>query len=241
MTCATITMFCATLTLVAEPEPVARFGYLSQPAYSIDKRPRLPLTPYQPQPGDVLIYSDPDFIWATMYMIALTGAPGHSGLVVRMGDGQLGVLEAGYNDKPWTHTVPLERRLGEYKGHIWVRRRKTPLTDEQSRVLTEFSDTIEGNRYALGRLILQMTPIRTRGPLRTVFVGKSNGKRDHYTCAEATLEALVRAGAVDKETARPSATYPRDMFYDRSSNLYINRHPPLACDWEVPALWQRCP
>jgi hypothetical protein len=27
------------------------------------------------------------------------------------------------------------------------------------------------------------------------------------------------------------------MFFDRALNPYINRHPPLACGWDIPALW----
>jgi hypothetical protein len=189
----------------------------------------------------MLLYSDPNLFWSIMYAIAMTGPPGHSGLIVRMSDGQIGVLEAGYDDKPWTHTVSLERRFGEYKGTIWVRQRKTPLTDEQSRALTAFAEEIEGHRFALGRLILQMTQIRTRGPLRTFVLGKPKGSREKLVCSEAALEGLIHAGVIDGKTVRPSATYPRDLFFDRSSNPYINRHPPFACDWEVPALWQRCP
>jgi hypothetical protein len=42
------------------------------------------------------------------------------------------------------------------------------------------------------------------------------------------VEALVYAGLVDSRTARPKATFAQDMFYDRSRNPYIDRHPPLA-------------
>ncbi len=41
----------------------------------------------------------------------------------------------------------------------------------------------------------------------------------------------------DADTARPSATFPRDLFFDRSLNPYLNRHPPLGDGWDPPALW----
>ena len=40
-----------------------------------------------------------------------------------------------------------------------------------------------------------------------------------------------------KGSARPSATYPHDLFFDQSYNLYISHHLPLACDWYPPARW----
>jgi hypothetical protein len=227
----------AVVMLLGDPTPPAPHGYLNQPARSIDRVVRLPLERYDPQPGDVLIYSDPTPFWDFMYALAFTGAPGHSGLVIQLDDGQMGVLEAGYNDKPWVRVVPLVRRLEGYRGAIWARRRKEPITAEQSRTLTAFAQTIDGNRYGVFRLLCQMTPFRSRGPLRTFVIGKPRGVRDTYICSEAVLEALVAAGLADAETTRPCATYPRDLFFDQSPNPFINAHPPLAAGWEKPALW----
>ena len=55
------------------------------------------------------------------------------------------------------------------------------------------------------------------------------------------MEALVWAGALDKETTQPSATYPRDIFFDRSPNPYINKHPNLSDCWYPPARFTACP
>jgi hypothetical protein len=195
------------------------------------------LTAYCPQPGDVVLYSNTDIMWSTLYALALTGSPGHSGLIVRMDDGRLGVMEAGYDDTIWNRLVPLDERFTPYKGTIWIRKRKAPICKQQSRILTEFAEALDGHRYAVGRLLGQVTPLRSRGPLRTAFVGKPKGFRRHYTCSEAVLEGLVMAGLIDPKTARPAATYPRDLFFDRSPNLYINRHPPLIDGWEPPAMW----
>jgi hypothetical protein len=237
MTGVTISLICSTMLVIGEPGKLPRYGFLNQPAYSIDKCPRLPLIPYCPQPGDIVLYSDANIFWAVLYAIGGTGAPGHSGLVVRRSSGELAVLEAGYNDRPWIRLVALDERLRTYKGTCWVRRRKTPIGDEQSRILTEFAEAIDGRRYSLVRLLGQLTPFRSRGPIRTCFMGKPKGIRDRYICSEAVLEGLVLAGLLDGKTTRPSATYPKDLFFDSSPNPFINKHLKLCCEWEIPALW----
>ncbi len=216
-------------------------GYLDQPAYSIDKERRGPSSRYVPQPGDVLLMSNPNLAWSVAYFISGTGAPGHSALVARMEDGKLGLVEAGFNDQPFVKFTSLEDRLREYPGTIWVRQRKAPITYEQSRSLTQYGQTIDGKRYGVLRLLGQLTPFRARGPIRTRFIGKPKGIRSSYICSEAVLEGLVMAGLLDAETTRPSSTYPRDMFFDKSLNPYIDSHVPLADDWEVPALWRPDP
>ena len=49
-------------------------------------------------------------------------------------------------------------------------------------------------------------------------------------------------GLVDERTTRPRATYAQDLFYDRSRNRYIDRHPPMAGHgWGEPQLWTAIP
>jgi hypothetical protein len=95
----------------------------------------------------------------------------------------------------------------------------------------------------LKKLAFQLTPLRTRGPLRTRFVGKPRGPdRDGYYCSELVVEACVYAGLMDARTARPSATYPRDLFFSSSKNPYLNRHlGAMDCSWDPPARWTGCP
>jgi hypothetical protein len=212
-------------------------GYLYQPAYDLNLVARLPAERYEPKPGDILLFSDTNLLWTFVYRIALTGKPGHSGVVVRMPDGRLGVLEAGYNDTTWTRVTELDYRINEYHGSVWVRQRQAPLTPQQERRLTEFAAAADGSRYALSRFVLQLTPLRSRGPLRTFVMGKPKGIGRRSFCAEETVEALVYAGVIDAETARPSATYPQDLFYDRSRNIYLDHHPPIASGWAPPRLW----
>jgi hypothetical protein len=113
-----------------------------------------------------------------------------------------------------------------------------PLTAEQSARLTEFALNVNCRNFAIGRLAGQLTIFRTRGPIRTAFVGKPRGiNQSGYFCSELVVEACVYAGLMNPCTARPSATYPRDLYMDRSPNLYLNRHLKLAPHWDPPARW----
>lgn len=229
-----------------DPGPAPGYGSLHQSAYALDKLPRLPLEPYHPQPGDVLLMSNSSPLFTCMYKLAFTGDPSHAALVVLRPDGTLGQLEAGVDSVPRTEVNPLDRRLHMYPGTVWVRRRTCPLTAAQAAMLTAFAEQEKGRSFALARFALQLTPIRSRGPLRTFFIGRPKRPgmipfRDYF-CSEMVLESLVHAGVLTRETTRPAATFPEDLFFDRSRNLYLNLHPPLGTgDWEVPRLWERNP
>lgn len=217
--------------------PDTPYGFLYQPAFDTSLAVRLPARPYCPEPGDIILMSDTNLFWTSLYTLAGTGKPGHAGIVARMPDGRLGCLEAGYNDTLWTRFTPLDYRLNQYRGILWVRKPKVPFTPEQSARLTEFAAAAADTPYDKHRFFGQLTPFRSRGPIRTFFVGKPQGMAQKYICGEAVIEALVYAGVIDPHTARPRATYPQDMFYDQSPNIYLNRHPPLEAGWETPALW----
>jgi hypothetical protein len=52
---------------------------------------------------------------------------------------------------------------------------------------------------------------------------------------------LVAAGLLDPERTRPAAMYPRDIFMDRSPNLFLNRIMHFKECWHPPARWTQCP
>lgn len=214
-------------------------SYLCQPAYCIDEVLRGPTRPYMPQPGDVMLATDDDRFWRITHNLALAFEPHGSGIVVARPDGTLGILEAGPNDTMWCRILDVLPHLQEYeaKGPVWIRKRCAPLTPEESCRLTEFAQRQDGKRFALVRLGGQLTPLRSRGPVRTCVMGKPRGDRRNYYCSELVTESCVAAGLIDGATARPAATYPHDLFFDQSYNLYINRHLPLAGGWEPPARW----
>ena len=220
------------------PAPVPA-SFLYQPAYCIDDVWRGPAVAYVPQPGDVLLATDCNRFWAITHNLAFAFEPHNSALIVQRCDGSLGVLEAGPNDTTRCRILPLLEHLKEYadKGPVWIRKRKTPLTCEQNAALTAFAERQNGKLFALARLAGQLTPLRSRGPLRTYCMGKPHGDRCGYYCAELVCESLVACGALDPQTTRPCATYPHDLFFDQSYNLYISHHLPLVCDWYPPARW----
>src|SRR5207248_2542138 len=82
------------------------------------------------------------------------------------------------------------------------------------------------------------TPFRSRGPVRTYFMGKpKGGDRKSYFCSELVCEACVAAGLLDPQRTRPSATYPRDLFFGRSYNPFIDKHLDVNECWRPPARW----
>jgi hypothetical protein len=83
----------------------------------------------------------------------------------------------------------------------------------------------------------QLTCFRSRGPLRTYVLGGPHGERDCYFCAELAMESCVHVGLLPRDTTRPCATYPQDMFFDKSYNYFLNNHFTLADGWQPPARW----
>lgn len=220
-----------------------RDSYLDRPAFRLDDERRGPMEAYVPQPGDIMLRLDHSPFWRTTHFMALAFDPNGSGIVFARPDGSLAVLEAGPNDTFWVRTLDLLPHLQEYSddGPVWIRKRKEPLTKEQSARLTAFALAQDGKRFALHRLAIQLTPLRTRGPLRTRFFGKPQGDRRSYFCSELVLEACVAAGILDAERVRPSATYPRDLFFGRSFNPFIDRHLDVNASWHPPARWSAGP
>ncbi len=228
------------LAVPGRPQPYPLRSYLWQPSYELDYALRAPARPYWPQPGDIVLSTDGSFFWLVMHNLAGTSHPTHSMIVFAFPDGRPGILEAGPHDSLKVRTLEALPHLLSYErdGRVWVRQRAKPLSPEQSARLTEFALAVDGRNFALLRLAGQLTPLRSRGPLRTYFLGRPQGLRHRdFFCSELVVEAAVYAGLLDPQIARPSATYPRDLFMDRSVNLYLNRHFRLAPDWEPPARW----
>jgi len=239
-------VLCALLALASPFAPAGPRecgSYLYQPAFCLDDVRIGATEAYVPQPGDLMLRLDNNRFWRVTHAMALAFDPNGSGIVFARPDGSLAVLEAGPNDTLWIGTPDLLPHLCEYAeaGRVWIRKRKVPLTPEQSARLTAFAVAQEGKRFALPRLGVQLTPFRTRGPLRTYFMGKPNGDRRAYFCSELVTEACCAAGILDPERTRPSATYPCDLFFGRSWKLFIDKHLDVNKYWCPPARWVLCP
>jgi hypothetical protein len=218
-------------------------SYLYRPAFSLDADPRGPAEVYVPQPGDIFLATDQAYWARAGHWVAGGGGVHHSGIVFRRSDGRMGLIEAGpFNSIKVEVMDPIEHMTEHVRAgdKVWVRRRRVPLTAEQSAALTAFVERQEGKPFAVMRLLGQVTLLRSRGPIRTYFVGKPHGDREEWFCSELVTESCCAAGLMDPTTARPAATYPRDLFYGRSYNLYLDRHLCLD-DWEAPARWSNCP
>ena len=133
------------------------------------------------------------------------------------------------------------RGYEEWGGMVFIRRRSTPLTPEQSACLTQFACAQDGKRFALIRMAGQLTLLRSRGPIRTYFVGKPHCDQDTFFCSELVTESCCAAGLLDPKKTRPAATYPHDLFYDRSYNLFNALNLKLYPCWDPPARWTSCP
>jgi hypothetical protein len=234
----------ASSCIAADPVPgCTPTSYLYQPAFCIDHELRQPAEPYVPQPGDLFLCTGCE-MWAKLgHFVAFASAPQHSGIVWARPDGTMALLEGGPRNTLHCNSLDLLDELSFYATHerIWIRRRCIPLTPEQCAALTDFALKTEGKRFGLWRMFAQVTPFRCRGPIRTEFMGKPHGC-DHssYYCAELVMEACVAAGLLDPEDTRPAATFPRDIFYGRSWNPFIDRHLDLSA-WCPPARWTLCP
>jgi hypothetical protein len=232
------------LALPGSDRPQPPGSYLWQTSYEIDFELRGPTRPYSPRPGDIVLSTDTSRFWKIMHNIAGTGHPTHSMIVFAFPDGKLGILEGGPHDTLKCRALEALPHMFSYEvqGRVWVRKRAVPLTPDESARLTEFALATNERRFGIGRLAEQLTIFRARGPIRTAFVGYPHGlERQSFYCSELVTEACVYAGLMDPETTRPSATYPRDLYLDRSINFYINRHLKLAPCWDPPARWTSYP
>ena len=232
-------VFCGLFMGQAKEKPYDS-GFVCQPAYAIDEEIRGRTNTYVPQAGDIFMSTDRSRIIQAGHRLAWSAQPNHSGIVIILADGKPAILEGGPFNGLKVEIVDLHYDLKTHEDRtekVWIRQRKTPLTKEQSDTLTAFAHAQDGKRFAAGRMMAQLTVFRTRGPLRTYFMGAPNGERDSYFCAELVMESLVYVGALPAETTRPSATYPRDMFFDKSPNLYLNRYFTLADGWHPPSRW----
>jgi hypothetical protein len=230
----------ADLALPGAGKPGPCESYLWQPYYEVDHELRGPARPYAPRPGDIVLSTDTSGFWKAMHNLAGTSHPTHSMVVFAFPDGSMGILEGGPHDTLKCRALEALPHMLSYEdeGRVWVRRRAVPLTPEQSARLTEFALAADGKQFSIAKLAQQLTPLRARGPIRTALVGRPRGlEKSGYFCSELLVEALVYAGLMDCRTARPSATYPRDIFMDRSPNPYLNRHLHLAPCWDPPARW----
>jgi len=131
-------------------------SYLYRPAFSLDDVLRMPAECYVPQPGDIFLATD-QARWARAgHWVAGGAGVHHSGIVFLRSDGRLGLIEAGpFNSIKVEVMDPIEHMKAHVRAgdKVWVRRRRVPLTPEQSAQLTAFLERQEGKPFAVLRLL----------------------------------------------------------------------------------------
>jgi hypothetical protein len=177
---------------------------------------------YLPKEGDLVFYDDHNPFWTVLFLWAGTGPPLHVGLVVKKEDGALAVLEAGPDDTIWVNILDVGPRLRQfdkdYKGTITIRRCKQELTPEKSEALTKFAKEQDGKRYAIVRLLIQGTRFRFRGPIRELFLARTDLDRSSWICSELAVAAATVAGLCP-DSVKSNVTYPLDLVNNRRHDL----------------------
>jgi hypothetical protein len=115
-----------------------RPSYLFQVQSGADQKLHLQGAPYQPRPGDILLFDDHSTLTQRIYHCCGTGGPLHTGIIFRKADGSLAILEAGTNAVMRVFIFDLDERLHSFYGTILVRTLKRPLSEEQSKQLMDF-------------------------------------------------------------------------------------------------------
>ncbi len=189
--------------------------------------------PYAPREGDLVFYDDRNPVWTALFAYAGTGPPLHMGIVVKKSNRRLAILEAGPDDTVRVELLDLDKRLPQFHkdfdGPITIRRCKRALGDAESKALTKFAEAQAGKRYAIGRLLLQGTSLRTRGPLREMVLGSTQLDRDSWICSELSVAAGTVAKLFDPKVVYANVAYPRD--------LVNNERYKLDATWHDAALW----
>jgi hypothetical protein len=216
-------------------------SYLYESSFSLDKDLRGVPQPYYLQPGDICFAINKHYLSRVGHRLSGAGRPNHSMIAFAHPNGQIWIMEAGPHSRLSLEANEAYSHLRQYiteGGRVWVRRRRTPLTAEQSEALTAFCLAQNGKIFPVVRLVGQLTPLRSRGWIRTAWMGKPDLDQRTYFCSELVLNALVAAGVLDPDPLRPSATYPRDLFFSASRNPHVHRGVALLDrDWEPPARW----
>jgi hypothetical protein len=170
--------------------------------------------PYYPHEGDMVFFNDHSVKWGMLYKMVGSDAPYHVGLVFKRPDGRCGICEAGPNDTPRCRVLELRPRLHDWEHTLQIRRCKKTLTAEESAAMTKWALEQDLKRYAVGRLLLQATPVRARGPLRKSFFGATYTDRSSYLCAELVIAGGTVGGIFDPTVHKGNTIYPRDIVFN---------------------------
>jgi hypothetical protein len=210
-------------------------GFIVVPVSPAEEGRQLKVVPYHPQAGDLLLYDYANRLYTMAFKAVGTGTPIHSAIVFHRPDGSPALLDL-TGPKVITAKVCLfnvEPRLRDYHGSVLVRRVRHPLSAERSAALTQFALAQEDKPFAVGRLVLQGTPLRPRTGIRRQLFGHTELDRQRWICSELTVAAATVAGLLDPSKHFANSIYPRDLAYDENYDF--------STIFQTPVLWVAVP
>ena len=177
---------------------------------------------YVPQAGDIILFRNRNIFARAAYYITLSGSTTHVGLVVARPDGSLSMLEAMPGDP--VVMGDLATRLAEYTGQVSVRRRKAPLTKEESEKLTGFACGQLGKPFHL--LGLLVPPVSFPFRVFSKPVDPNCLERSRWICTSLVLRTCVAAGILCPDELNPEGACASDL----ATNFCLD----LSCGWDTP-------
>jgi hypothetical protein len=216
-----IVALCTLENAAAQDQPGS---YLVQHELTPEGRSASRTIPYEPHAGDLVFFNDYKAHWVFLYKMVGSEGPYHAALIYRKANGEYATVEAGPNDTLTCRVLPLVPRLQEFPGTVQIRRVKTPLAPDQEAALARWAESQDGKRYALGRLLLQATPVRCRGPLRKEWFGATYTNRSAYLCAELAVAGGTTVGLFDPAKQPGNAIYPRDIIFNDKYDISATYH-----------------
>jgi hypothetical protein len=187
-------------------------GYLSRACPETDGKAPCLKHPYDPQPGDLVFFTNDSFLFDILYACALTGAPHHVGMVVLLPNGTPTIAEAGAWNLSDVKLIDLRGRMRTHNGAVHVRRLRTPLTEEQSRCLTRYALSQTKKPYAYFRVVLEASIMRSHGLIGAHLFGCPSLERSSWNCCDLTVACAAAAGLLDPNEVMPNTVYVRDIF-----------------------------
>jgi hypothetical protein len=177
--------------------------------------------PYVPQAGDLVFFDDFNKLHHLAFKLSGTGGPLHVGMIVARRDGSLALFDITGSTVAFARVSisEMDARLHNFPGMVLVRQLKQPLTNEQSRDLTNFAYAQEGKRFAMLRVLLQGTPFSARTGLRHALFGHTYFDRHRWFCSEIVIAGCATAGLLNPHAVAGNAVFPRDLAYDEMLNL----------------------
>jgi hypothetical protein len=196
--------------------------------------------------GDIIFFQNKSQLWQAAFSTFGSPGPTHVAIVVKMDEGQLGLLQAvdpqlkfkptlehpGYKPGRVCLSPDVAGFLRQYDGRIWVRPLRGTLHPTTSQRLTAWAQHQVGKPYGLDKLIgpplgLPIQILHLGGPAQV------DGR--FWFCSELVASGLVVTGHLSPWHVRPCRVDPEDLFSDRLLNLQPAWEPPLLWSTRIPA------